>query len=302
MFNRSLLFALTFFTLAGAAASLQAQPYERTVRDTVALTPGSVSIDNEEGSITVTTWDRDAVAYEARIVSEQAPEIVENTLIEAETFNQQLSLVSSFDELEGRWSFGPEIYGYGVSHPKVHYTLTIPRTAVLTVDDTESTIKVTGLAAAVHLETLDSEVRVREHRGPVRVDANEGAVALTDVQGDLKVDTHEGTVRATGLRGRLMLDTHEGEADIAIDSLATVNVETHEGTVALTVPRDAGFDLSTDLGEEARFEGRVDSAWFGEENGFGEEDEDEDYSGAVRGGGPLVRLSSHEGEIILQTP
>jgi DUF4097 and DUF4098 domain-containing protein YvlB len=302
MFNRSLFFALTFFVLAGAAAPLQAQPHERTVRDTVALTPGSVSIDNEEGSITVTTWDRDAVAYEARIVSEQAPEIVENTLIEAETFNQQLSLVSDFDDLEARWSFGPEIYGYGVAHPDVHYTLTLPRTAALTVDDTESTIEITGLAAALQLETLDSEVRVREHRGPVRVDANEGTVVLTDVQGDLKVDTHEGTVRATGLRGRLMLDTHEGEADIAIDSLAAVNVDTHEGAVALTVPRDAGFDLSTDLGEDARFEGRIDAALPGAEDEFDEEDEDDDHNGVVRDGGPLVRLSSHEGEIVLQTP
>jgi hypothetical protein len=85
MFNRSLLFALALFVLAGAAVPLHAQTHERTVRDTVALTPGSVSVDNEEGSITVTTGDRDAVVHEDRIVLEQAPEIVDNTKIEAET-------------------------------------------------------------------------------------------------------------------------------------------------------------------------------------------------------------------------
>ena len=295
MFPRSLLFALGFLTLIGAAVPLHAQPHERIVRDTVALTPGGVSVENEEGSVTVTTWSRNAVAYEARIVSKQSPDYVENTVIEVESFNQELSLTSNFDDLEPQWSFGPELFGYGVSSPEVHYTLTVPRTAELSVDDTESTIEVTGLAAALQLETLDSEVRVREQRGPVRVDANEGVVSLTDVRGDIKVDTHEGTVRAKGLRGRLMLDTHEGEADIAIDSLATVEVETHEGSVTLTMPADAGFDLSTDLGEDARLGGTLDLSSL-------RDDEKGDYDGAVRGGGPLVRLSSHEGEIVLQTP
>jgi DUF4097 and DUF4098 domain-containing protein YvlB len=279
----------------GIAGPLQAQPHERTVRDTVALTPGSVSVDNEEGSITVSTWDRDAVAYEVRIVSGQAAEIVENTVIEADKFNQQLSLVSNFDDVEARWSFGPEMFGYGVSHPEVHYTLTVPRTAELSVDDTESTVEIEGMAAPLRIETMDSEVRVREQRGPVRVDAHEGTVSLSDVEGDLKVDTHEGTVRATGLRGRLMLDTHEGEATIGIDSLAAVEVDTHEGNVTLTMPSEAGFDLSTDLGEDARLRGPADLSSL-------RDDEEDDYTGAVRGGGPLVHLTSHEGEITLRTP
>lgn len=279
----------------GVAAPAQAQPYERTVRDTVALTPGSVSVDSEEGSITVSTWTRDAVAYKARIVSGQGAEIVENTVIEADTFNQQLSLVTNLDNLEPSWSFGPELFGYGVSHPEVHYILTVPRTAELSVDDTESTIEIAGLAAPLRVETLDSEVRVQEQEGPVQVDAHEGTVSLTDVQGDVKVDTHEGTVRATGLRGRLLLETHEGEAEVGIDSLAAVEVDTHEGDVTLTMPADAGFDLSTDLGDDAQLRGPADLTSL-------RDDEENDYTGAVRGGGPLVQLTSHEGEITLRTP
>ena len=279
----------------GIAGPLQAQPYERTVRDTVAFTPGSVSVDSKKGSITVSTWDRDIFAYEARIVSGQGPEIVENTVIEADKFNQQFSLVTNLDNLEAGWSFGPELFGYGVSHPEVHYTLTVPRRAELSVDDTESTIEIDGLAAPLRVETLESDVQVRNQRGPVRVDAHEGMVSLTDVQGDLKVDTHEGTVQVTGLRGRLMLDTHEGESEVAIDSLAAVEVDTHEGDVTLTMPPGASFDLSTDLGDDARLRGPTDLSSL-------REDEENDYAGAVRGGGPLVHLSSHEGEITLRTP
>jgi hypothetical protein len=280
--------------VSGFAGPLYAQPYERTVRDTVSLTPGSVSVENDEGSIAVSTWARDAVAYEARIVSEQAAGIVEQTTIDVDTFNQQLSLASNFEDLEARWTFGPELIGYGVTRPAVHYTLTVPTTAEVSVEDEASTIEVTGLQAALRIGTDEGDVQVADQRGTTRIDAHEGTVSLTDVQGDLKVDTHEGAATVEGLRGQLLLDTHEGRADVAIDSLATVEVDTHEGEVTLQMPAGAGFDLSTDLGDDAQLRGSLDLDALRDEDGV--------YHGAVRGGGPLVHLTSHEGTITLDTP
>ena len=298
MFSREISLPLLAVLLIGATSAHQApvhaQPHERTVRDTVGLTPGGVSVDNEEGSIRVSTWNRNAVAYEARIVSEQAADYVEDTVIEVDTFSQHLSLESTFDDLESRWTFGPEMIGYGVSKPAVHYTLTIPRTAEMAIDGTESTIEVTGLRAPLQVETEDGTVQVDDQRGTTRIDTHEGTVSIADMQGDLTVDTHEGTATVDGLRGRLLLDTHEGEADVTVDSLAAVQVDTHEGEVTLRLPRDAGFDLSTDLGNDAEVRGALDLDAL--------RDEDGNYQGAFRGGGPLVRLTSHEGTIVLESP
>jgi len=282
------------FAVSVVTAPASAQPYERTVRDTVALTPGSVSVDNEEGSVTVSTWNRDAVAYEARIVSEQAADYVEDTVIDAERFSQHLSLESSFDDLEARWTFGPEMIGYGVSEPKVHYTLTVPATAEVSVEDEDSEIEVTGLHAALQVETTAGTVQVANQRGTARIDAHDGAVSVTDVRGDLNIDTHEGSATVEGLRGRLLLDTHEGQADVAIDSLAAVDVATHEATVALTMPADAGFDLATELGDDAQVEGDFDLSSL-------RDGDDDDYHGALQGGGPLLRIESHDGTVRLRT-
>jgi hypothetical protein len=294
MFYRHLVISACILAVSGLTVSLHAQPYERTVRDTVALAPGGVSVENQEGSIKVATWTRNAVAYEARIVSEQAADYVDDTVIEVDTLSQHLSLESTFDDLESRWTFGPEMIGYGVSEPAVHYTLTVPRTAELAIEGTESTIEVTGLRATLQVETEDGTVQVDDQRGTMRIDAHEGPVSITDMQGDLTVDTHEGTATVDGLRGRLLLDTHEGEADVSVDSLAAVQVDTHEGEVALRFPPDAGFDLSTDLGDDARVRGGFDLDAL--------RDEDGNYHGSLRGGGPLVRLTSHEGTITFDTP
>lgn len=273
---------------------LQAQPYERTVRDTVSMTPGSVTVENEEGSVTVDTWPREAVGYEARIVSEQSADFVEDTVIEVDTLSQHFSLESTYDDLEAQWAFGPEMIGYGVSEPAVHYTLTIPRTAELAIDDTESTIEVTGLWAPLQVETEDGTIQVNDQRGAARIDTHEGAVSVADMQGDLTVNTHEATATVEGLRGRLLLDTHEGEADVTVDSLVAIQVDTHEGAVTLRLPRDAGFDLSTDLGDDAQVRGALALDVL--------RDEDGNYHGSLRGGGPLVRLTSHEGTITLDSP
>jgi hypothetical protein len=240
------------------ATPLHAQPYERTVRDTVALTPGSVSVENEEGRIAVSTWDRNAVAYEARLVSRQAADYVEDTVIDVGLFSKYLSLESTFDDLEAQWTFGPELFGYGVSHPAVHYTLTVPRAAEVAIEGEDAEVEVTGLRAL------------------------------------LQVETDDGNVRVANQRGGLTIDTHEGQAEVGIDSLAAVAVDTHEGRVALTVPRDAGFTLATDLGEDATVQSDfvLDPL----------RNDDDNYEGSLRGGGPLVRLSSHEGTIVLRSP
>jgi hypothetical protein len=258
----------------------------------LATTPQSLSIENRDGSITVSTWDRESVVYNVRIVSGQARDIIEQTTIDVEHFNQRLSLVSNVEEIEPRWAFGPDLYGYGVTYPEVHYSVQVPKSVAVTIEDEESTVEVEGLEASLEVDTQEGDVTVNRHRGLLRLDSHEGTVTVADVTGDVKLDTHEGTLDAQGLRGRLLLDTHEGRAEVSVDSLATTTVDTHEGEVQLTVPSDAGFQLSAEMGEDAMLQSdfSVDAL----------RDEEGHYQGAVQDGGPLLRLSSMEGRIELR--
>lgn len=252
------------------------QPYERVVRDTVDLAPGAVSLENEDGRVAVSTWGRDSVAYEARIVSEAARKPVEQTEITVSSFAQTLSLEANYEEVEGRWSFGPKIYGYGTTHPAVEYTLVVPETADLSIENRDSAVEIRGLQAPSQVESHDGPVRVVDHEGP------------------LQVEMHEGTVDVQRLRGGLALDLHEGDASVQFGTFEETTVDTHGGTVTLTLPSDAGFDLATDLDEAASLSSSVDLSSVREEEGA--------YAGAVRGGGPLLRIASDEGAVEIDAP
>lgn len=290
MLNRTLALGLGLLFAAGLTV-LCAQPYERTVRDTVDLAAGSVSVENEEGSVTVSTWARDEVAYRARIVDEQIEEAVQQTRIEVDRADEALSLTTHYDEVEGQWTFGPKSFGYVKTTPKVHYTLRVPASASLHLTDHESDVDVSGLAGPLTIDTHEGTVRVSDHSGRAEISSHEGRMVLRKISGNLIVDTHEGTVTIEDLRGRLDLEMQEGRADVRIDALKEIVADTHEGTIALSLPSSVGFDLSTDLGDDAELESDVDLTSVRRD--------DTDYQGAVRGGGPLIRLTSHEGRITL---
>lgn len=292
MTNRVLTFLMSVLLVSGVGRIAHAQPYERTVRDTISFTPQTVSVENQGGSITVSTWSKDRVAYKARIVSEQSDDVMEEVSIDVDQFNQELSLVSNVENVDARWAFGPEIFGYGVPSPEVHYTLTIPKTSDLTIQDQESDIEISGLAAALSVRTEEGSLRVSNQKGPVQIDSQEGATSLTNVRGDLHVDTREGTLSVEALRGQLLLDTYEGRAEVSIDSLGAADVENHEGIVTLNLPSDAGFDLATDLGEDAVLESAAGMDSYRTEEG--------NYHGSLQGGGPLFHLTSQEGRIVLR--
>ena len=292
MLNRTIGIVLGLVLALGFTA-LHAQPHQRTVRDTVALAPGSVFVENQKGSITVSTWSRDSVRYRARIVDEQIEEVVQQTRIEVERSEGALSLSTNYDDVGGHWTFGPDAFGYVKSESPVHYTLRVPKSTTLQISDHASDIDVSGLAGTLRIDTHEGALRVSDQRGRAEVSSHEGRMVLREVAGNLIVDSHEGEITIDGLRGRLDLETHEGRADVRIDRLEEIVADTHEGTVVFSVPSGAGFDLSTDLGDDAELRSDVDLTSIRQE--------EDDYQGAVRGGGPLVRLTSHEGRITLRS-
>ncbi len=292
MSNRIIALALGLFFVAGGT-SLCAQPYERVVRDTITVGTEAIAVDNREGSITVSSWARDAVAYRARIVSEQVEASVEDTRIDVARTDTTLSMTTNYEDVEGQWRFGPNAFGYVKSEPAVHYTLRVPASAALRIADHESEIDVSGLSGPLRIDTHEGPIRVTNHGGRAEVSSHEGRMELRDVSGNLVVDSHEGTVTITGLRGRLDVQTHEGRAEVRIDALNEIVADTHEGTVLLLLPAAAGFDLSTDLGDDADFQSDVDLSSARRDGG--------ESQGAVRGGGPLVWLTSHEGRITLRS-
>jgi hypothetical protein len=184
----------------------------KTVSDTIALdSTGALEVENHKVRIAVTTWERDAVAYSARIVP-----------AEGESSTPLTSLDVTRDE--GRLELGPDypwrftipgvvtISPGGPERPRLRFAIVMPRTAQLEIDAYSASVDVAG------------------------------------VEGTVEIDTYEGPVEATGLGGGGEFETYSGDARIDFAALtAPVSIETYSGPVRLTLPADTGFELETEL-------------------------------------------------------
>jgi len=299
-----------------------AQAPARTVSDTRPLaSDGTVTVENHEGSITVTAWDRDRVRYEAEIMPTDEDPNAEKTAIQVQAGDGRLALATKHEDGDDEsvvFGFGEDGFQWGGANiPAVHYTIRMPRSAALQIDDHESTIEVTGLAAPSDIDTHEGPITVREQRDKLIVDSHESPVSVADHDGDVTLDTHEGRVEIRRMTGRLSVDTHEGDLSVEAldggmrfeshDGSARVSVaalsddvfaETHDGDLTLTLPGGTGFDLDTDFDDDVALQSDVP---LGPIRITDEDDDETNYRGSVNGGGPMIRLESDDGDFALRS-
>lgn len=295
--TRILSLFLSLLVLGLLAPTAPATAQAQRISDTVALDPdGSVSIDNHEGSITVTTWDRDAVQYEVEIDADEGSEQLRNTEIEVDHSSRSLRLATTHRDRgdDGSWFS----WNNGGNIPDVHYTIQMPRTARLTIDDHESEIEVTGLQADLLIDTHEGPIRITDQQGDVLIDSHESEMDLANVTGALTIDTHEGDLTVDNLRGALEIDAHDGSADVTFAALTDdIEIDTHDGRFTLTFPGDVGFDLRTDFNDDADLDSDFDIASL---RMASDDDDEANYRGAFNGGGPRIDLESHDGRFTLR--
>lgn len=282
-----------------------AQSPARTVDGTVSLdAEGEVEIDNHEGTISVTTWNRDAVRYEAEIMPTDEDPEAEHVAIRVREGGGSLRLATEHDEADDESSifgFGENGWQWGGTNiPDVHYSITMSAAADLVVDDHESRIDVSGVRGEVQLDTHEGRISIEDQRGDVTIDSHESRMELGRVAGDVEVDTHEGELTIDELDGALRVDTHDGEVDVTFVSLRDdVWIETHDGDATLSLPAGAGFDITTDFNDDVdlRSDFDLDSVRIVDDD----DDEEINYRGDVNGGGPEIYLESHDGDFVLRS-
>ena len=271
---------LLLAALALPPAQAQAQ---KTIKQTVPLASGGeVVIDTYKGSVAVTTWDQAEVVFEVTIEADGDEELVELTEIAIDRSANRLRLETDYEQVEEarKKGWGPFSWSGSTSLPFAHYTIRMPRTAQLVIDDYKSEIKIAGVGADVRLESY------------------KGTMDVEGVQGALDLETYKGEAVVSGLDGGLRVDTYKGDVRVAFSRLAgDVAAETYKGEVALVLPADAGFTLDADLSRK----GDLDTDLFDPSDLRRDpEDDDQKYRGSVAGGGPLLELETYKGTFTLR--
>ena len=276
----SILFALLL--LFALSPSAQAQS-TKTVKETFALEPeGEVQIDTYKGSVTVTTWDRPEVELEVIIEPDEDDALVALTEIKIDHSERRLSLETDYEKVEkAKKGGGLFSWGNSTSLPFARYILRIPRTATLKIDDYKSEIQVAGLQADVGIESYKGTIDVKEVEGSLDVETYKGEAFVSDLDGALRVDTYKGDVRVAFSR-------------LGGDS----EIETYKGEVALVIPADDGFNLDADLSRRGDLETNLFNL---EDLRRDPEDDDQQYQGAVAGGGPRLELETYKGHFSIRS-
>lgn len=228
--------AALLLTLAGASPATRAQ--DRTTSGTAALdAEGTVVVDNHEGRITVETWDRAEVKYEAVVRPESGADHPEATVVRVDQDTDRFVFRTEYDASQADdgddEGLLDRLFG-GVSQNlmPVEYTLTVPRGARLEVDDHESEIEVQGLSGRATLETHDGTIRLTDQGAEARVASHDGPIRVANQTGALTVDTHDGRVELTGQDGDADVESHDGPIRVE-DHSGAVTINTHDSDIRL---------------------------------------------------------------------
>ena len=198
------------------------------------------------------------------------------------------------------------------NQPNVDITARIEPAEFGRDEDVEKTdVKVTGSSGSVHIESDYTDVPTRltwfgiqrdlplihytiamPATARLNIDAHNSSIKVTSLRGDVRVSTHNGDIDINDFDGAASIESHNGDVHLGYRNFTkSARVETHNGGIDFRLPAQARFhvnasghhmDMSSDFPITVGTMG------------------DSRYVGDVNGGGPEVRISTHNGALKLR--
>jgi DUF4097 and DUF4098 domain-containing protein YvlB len=236
----------------------------------------SVSVKSTLGSIEIESWDKPEVSVTGTHE--------EDTRVEAGEENGRVWVRTRTDD----WIFG--------IHRHVHADISIrlPRKCSLTCSTVSGSIRVQSVEGEAHLSAVDGTIRVSDFDGLLDTDTVNGRVLGSRVRGEVRVHTTNGNVALDSSEiKRLKADMVNGDVRVETPIIADGEYDGNamNGRMTLIVPEDAKCNviLNTLSGRirttlPAEIRRRIGSA-----------------EATINGGGPLVRFSTVNGDIVIRS-
>ena len=228
--------ALLFLGL-GAHASDQRGAFTEEFHQSYPITSdGRVELDNINGSVHISSWDRNEVKVDA-IKYADTKERLEEARIEVDSGKEYVSIRTRYPDHDHNWNWGSH------NNPaSVEYTLTVPRAARLD-----------------EIKLINGALDVTGMSGEVRASSINGRLEAHDLTGRAKLSTINGRLNAhfAQLSGQdVELSSVNGSLELTIpsDSNAEVEASTVSGGInndfglRVNHHRFVGHDLRGELG------------------------------------------------------
>ncbi len=174
----------------------------------------------------------------------------------------------------------------------ISYEITTPAASKLRARTGSGGVSADGVRGPVDVSTGSGGVEITHIGDEVRAQTGSGRIRLDSIQGRVDAHTGSGTVEARAVAGPTVVHTGSGSLRLEQTAAGSVTAHTGSGSINLRLPASAGFDLQAHTGTGHIY---CDQPLTVSGNIGGRE-----LRGKVRGGGPLVDVSTGSGPIRIE--
>jgi len=264
---------------AAGPGTAGAEEVRKVTEKTFPFEPGGeISIDNQNGRITVEAWDRPQVRIQITRIARasdrrKAEEYLRQIRADVEVSPRSIEMVSRFPKRQGKVGFF-EVIADRVASFQIQYYLQVP------------------LKTSLRLESSNGGIQVRGTKGPVYAETTNGNIELNGVSGDIQTESTNGAIEVRNSAGTLSAETTNGGIYIELtakDPEGAISAETTNGSVELLLPGSLRADL-----EAETTNGRVSVEFPVTSSGAMTS---KAVRGTIGGGGPNIELATTNGNI-----
>lgn len=211
---------VALLAVAGAAAA-QGRVEERRP----ASPDGVVEIDNPNGSVQVTGWDRAEI-----VVTGQLGPKADGL---------------SFEARKGRTEISVNVDGdrHGSSSS---LDIKVPVGSRLKIDSYAGSIDVKGIKGSTSADTVQGRIVIAEATGEVEAQSVNGSIEISGSPRRVQADSVNGSVTVTGASGEVEATTVNGRLSVAGSTFNSVSLETVNGQVTFDGELKAGASLQAE--------------------------------------------------------
>lgn len=278
-----------------------AHSYEKDFHYSYALKPGGrLTVENFNGSVEITGWDRDTVEIDG---SQYAATAELRDAI-------KIDVVTTGDSVQIRTIRPADRHG----NMGAKYVIRAPRKVELDrIVTSNGSMKVNDIEGAMRLRTSNGSVRTARVRGNLDVTTSNAAVDVQDLDGPATIHTSNGRVTAEGIRGALQASTSNGAIHATLvqpEPHKPVKLQTSNGGIDLAMEsfadnevrastNNAGITVKLPPTASARVHAHTSNSSV--QTNFDVKREDggkrNNLDGVIGSGGPTIELTSSNGSI-----
>ena len=259
---------------------------------------GRLSVEGFNGSVEVSVWDQETVDISGTRYARSLEE-TRDLKIEVDHNADSVSIRAVRPSLR-RGNYG------------ARFAIKVPRGVVLErVTTSNGAIRASDGAGPARLKTSNGHVEVRRLKGSLNAETSNGPVELQDIDGTVDVRTSNGHIRAEGIRGALDATTSNSNIHATLEKVdGAVRVQSSNGGIDLSLPPNAqsavrahtsnsGITLHLPGEVNARLSAGTSNASISTdfEMRMRGEISKHHIEGAIGNGGPLIDLSTSNGQI-----